>query len=1120
LANNYKILISKLDEFIRKYYKNQLIKGGIYAIATLLLFYISLTILEYFAHFGILIRTILFYVYIITNILILTKFVFIPLSKLFKIGTIISHKQAADIIGKHFLDVKDKLLNTLQLKEIENSGSQNQVLIEASINQKIDKLKPIPFVSAIDFSKNRKYLKYALPPIFFLIIILITAPSMITEPTTRLLNHNEFYKKQAAFSFEILNKELTAIQQEDFILNIKINGDEIPENAYIETDNAQYKLKKTSTILFSHEFKNIQKNTKFQLIADNIKSNFYEINVLPKPIILDFTIDLNYPKYTGKTNETLENTGDLIVPCGTKINWKFFTKDTKTINFRIKDKLFRLKQNKSNTFNFTGKFLKSRTYSIGTSNEFLNNADSLFYSINIIPDIYPIIKVEEYQDSIFENRLYFKGFIKDDYGFKLLTFNYKFLNKTDSLNRKNSKKKTVLPLNKSVNQQQFYHYFDLMSIELNPGDELEYFFEIWDNDAVNGSKSSRSQKMIYKVPTLKEIENNAENSNQQLKDNIEKAIKDSKKLQKDITDLNKKLLEKKDISWQEKKQIQDLLDKQKELTKNVENIKKQNIEKSLKEQQFKKIDENILEKQKQLEKLFEELMTDEMKELFKEFEKLLEEFNKDKVGDMLEKMKLNNEDLEKELDRNLEIFKQLEFEKNLQEAIDKLDKLAEKQEKLSEETKEKLSDNEKLKTEQEKLNEEFDDIRKKLDELDKKNKELEEPNNLQNTDEKEESIEQEMKDSKEQLNKKNNSKASKSQKNASSQMKELSQKLSEMQESMSSQAMGEDIETLREILENLIQVSFDQESLMEKLKITSKNDPQYIKIVQDQKKLKDDMQMIEDSLFALSKRQIKIKAFVNKEVNKINNRMERALKAMLDMNTIGPTMGNVKDDAVGNQQYVMTSMNNLALLLSESLEQMQQQMSQPKPGKSCNKPKPGAGQKPMQSMRQMQQQLNKQIEQLKKGKNKGGKTGKKQSMSEQLARLAAQQEAIRGMMRKYEEGLKKQGLKDKGDLSEMMKEMEKTETDLVNKIISEQTLKRQEEILTKLLKSEKAEREREFEEKRQSNEAKMQNFSNPKDFFKYKKIKLKEAELLKTVPPSLKPFYKNKVNEYFYNFEE
>jgi len=1120
LANNYKILISKLDEFIRKFYKNQLIKGGIYAIATLLLFYIFLTILEYFAHFGILIRTILFYVYIITNILILIKFVFIPLSKLFKIGTIISHKQAADIIGKHFLDVKDKLLNTLQLKEIENSDSQNQVLIEASINQKIDKLKPIPFVSAIDFSKNRKYIKYALPPFFSLIIILIIAPSMITEPTTRLLNHNEFYEKQAAFSFEILNKELTAIQQEDFILSIKINGDEIPENAYIETDNAQYKLEKTSTILFSHEFKNIQKNTKFQLVADNIKSNFYEINVLPKPIILDFTIELNYPKYTGRTNETLENTGDLIVPCGTKINWKFFTKDTKTINFRIKNKLFRLKQNKSNTFNFTGKFLKSRTYSIGTSNEFLENSDSLFYSINIIPDIYPIIKVEEYKDSIFENRLYFKGFIKDDYGFKLLTFNYKFLNKTDSLNRKNSEKKTVLLLNKSVNQQQFYHYFDLMSIELNPGDELEYFFEIWDNDAVNGSKSSRSQKMIYKVPTLKEIEKNAENSNQQLKDNIEKAIKDSKKLQKDITELNKKLLEKKDISWQEKKQIQDLLDKQKELTKNIENIKKQNIEKSIKEQQFKKIDENILEKQKQLEKLFEELMTDEMKDLFKEFEKLLEEFNKDKVGDMLEKMKLNNEDLEKELDRNLEIFKQLEFEKNLQEAIDKLDKLAKKQEKLSEETKEKQSENEKLKTEQEKLNKEFDDIRKKLDELDKKNKELEEPNNLQNTDEKEESIEQEMNDSKEQLNKKNNSKASKSQKNASSQMKELSQKLSEMQESMSSQAMGEDIETLREILENLIQISFDQESLMEKLKITSKNNPQYIKIVQDQKKLKDDMQMIEDSLFALSKRQINIKAFVNKEVNKINNRMERALKAMFDMNTIGPTMGNVKDDAVGNQQYVMTSMNNLALLLSESLEQMQQQMSQPKPGKSCNKPKPGAGQKPMQSMRQMQQQLNKQIEQLKKGKNKGGKTGKKQSMSEQLARLAAQQEAIRGMMRKYEEGLKKQGLKDKGDLSEMMKEMEKTETDLVNKIISEQTLKRQEEILTKLLKSEKAEREREFEEKRQSNEAKKQNFSNPKDFFKYKKIKLKEAELLKTVPPSLKPFYKNKVNEYFYNFEE
>ena len=50
-------------------------------------------------------------------------------------------------------------------------------------------------------------------------------------------------------------------------------------------------------------------------------------------------------------------------------------------------------------------------------------------------------------------------------------------------------------------------------------------------------------------------------------------------------------------------------------------------------------------------------MTDEMKELFEELEKLMEEVDRDKVYEMLEDMKMSNEELEKQLDRNLQLFK-------------------------------------------------------------------------------------------------------------------------------------------------------------------------------------------------------------------------------------------------------------------------------------------------------------------------------------------------------------------------------------------------------------------------------------------------------------------------------
>jgi len=93
--------------------------------------------------------------------------------------------------------------------------------------------------------------------------------------------------------------------------------------------------------------------------------------------------------------------------------------------------------------------------------------------------------------------------------------------------------------------------------------------------------------------------------------------------------------------------------------------------------------------------------------------------------------------------------------------------------------------------------------------------------------------------------------------------------------------------------------------------------------------------------------------------------------------------------------------------------------------------------------------------------------------------------------------------------------MEKTENDIVNRNITQETLKRQSEIMTRLLEAEKADQERDQEEKRKSNEAKTQQYSNPNNFLEYKLLKQREAELLKTVPPALTPFYKGKVNDYF-----
>ncbi|HOW24057.1 MAG TPA: hypothetical protein PK711_00175 [Bacteroidales bacterium] len=1112
MSGNYQFLIRKLDHFIRKYYKNQIVKGLIYSIALVALFYLVVSLSEFLGHFGIRIRTLLFYGFIGAILVVLGRFIVIPTFRLFRIGKIISHEQAAGIIGRHFPEVRDKLLNTLQLSQMEEPSGRD--LIEASINQKIHQLNPIPFHLAINIRENRKYLKYAAAPLAILLFLLIASPSVIREPTQRIVKHHQYFERELPFTVRIENPELKALRNNDFKLLIGVSGDQIPETFFLEIEGQSLKLSREPGGRFSYLFRNIQKNVTFYIIADRYRSDQKEILVIPSPVIGRFEISVSPPAYTGKSREVLENTGDLVVPEGTGLSWKFFTTDTDSLHFSIDGNTTALGPKSNNIFVVDHSCSKSSYYSVKTVNRYVQDPDSLFYTLTVIPDVYPVILCDEYQDTLYTSRLYFKGNIKDDYGFARLLFHYE--RKGAAVQQEASIDSIQqVAIDPHQTQQSFYHFFDVAALSLSPGEEIEYFFEIWDNDAVNGSKASRTPRMTFRAPSLEEIDQQTRDANESIKNEMQSTLQDIKGMQKEIEDLHKSLIDKKSLNWQEEQQLEQLLKKQQTLQDRMEELNLMNIEKSLKEQQYKEIDPDILEKQKELEKLFNEVLSEDVRKLFEEFQKMIDEMDKEKVSEMLEKMQWANEDIEEQLDRSLELFKRLEFEKKLGEMINKLDKLAEKQESLSEETdgsrEEKAED---LLREQEGVEDEFQKISQDLDELDRMNSELEDPNALENTDQQEEGIRNDMQNSKNELSTKKMSKASKSQKSAAQKMKDMSNNLMNMMNSLMSGALGEDIWALREILENLLQVSFDQEDLMDGLKTVSRNDPVYNRIVQDQKKLRDDLLMIEDSLSALGKRQVAIKSVVQREINEINDKISRTLEDLTDKNI---------SNALMNQQYVMTSVNNLALLLSEALQNMQSQMnqmSQNSGGGSC--PNPGMGSPSISTMRQLQEQLNRQMEQMKKGMDQGkGKEGMGMpSMSEQLARLAAQQEALRNQLQQYMDGLKEQGIGDDGNMKKMLQDMEQTETDLVNKMITNQTLMRQKEILTRLLESENAERMREMEEKRESREGKNQKISNPEEFFKYKGIKDNQTEILKSIPPGLKPFYKRKVNEYLFNFED
>jgi hypothetical protein len=232
---------------------------------------------------------------------------------------------------------------------------------------------------------------------------------------------------------------------------------------------------------------------------------------------------------------------------------------------------------------------------------------------------------------------------------------------------------------------------------------------------------------------------------------------------------------------------------------------------------------------------------------------------------------------------------------------------------------------------------------------------------------------------------------------------------------------------------------------------------------------------------------------------------------------------------------VMTSYNNLALLLNEALQSMQSQMqSQMQGSGSCNnpgkgRPKPGSS----MSTGDMKEMLKKQLEQMQKGPNPGGqkegdkpgdKPGSKpgnggQNMlglgNKEIAKMAAEQTAIRQRLEQLRNDMNKEGQGLGNKLNPLIKELEQQEKDLINRNINKEMINRQRDIMTRLLESEKALMERGFEEKRESKSGKDENFGNKIRFDEYNKQKLKQIEILKSVDPTYKKYYKDKANQYF-----
>lgn len=1169
----YENFIGKLDAFLCRYYTNRAWKGFFTLLASGLLVFLVFCTLEYLMFLSVGLRKLLFWLFVTLFSVGSGYWVLYPLGQSRGWFKRMSHKEAARYLALCYPELDDRLYNVLDLRKQLDENPSLYTLFEAAIEQISKNFVSYRFEKVVRFNSNVRYIVAFLAVFILFSAVFINYPGVIGS-SKRIVNYNQVFERVFPFKITVENHGMRALYEEDFVLRIGVEGEVLPEEIFVESDGLSTACKKESANLFSFTFKKVRQPITFHIVSGKYRSQAYKLEVDYKPLISGMKVTLHYPLYMGRKPETLTNSLNLTVPAGTRIDWElkvehaeellfgFVLRDAEKDN-SLEKRSFEKAKAEIPVFSFSRSLFNSCAYFIFPKSSVDVKTDTSVFFVEILPDIYPQIEVLQTLDSNRIYRRYFRGMISDDYGFHSLVF------KIDCSNGKTGDSWTfldTLDIEPGKSSQEFSYYFDIDAFNIQAGDELTYGFEVRDNDVFYPFKASYSSTFSYRRLSQEELREEMGRNSASVDSKFSLTLQSIKNFDRELQELVQDLLSKKQLSWQEQKQVELLLEEQQQLRQTYKELSEEIKEKQRLQDELGEMDEELKEKQQQLQELMNKLFDDSTMKKLQELQELMRmNAPREKLTDVLENIKQQKDLLSQDIERNLNLYKQLEFENKLHQAVSDAQKLAGKSKDITAGMKDLTNDS--VSALQKELEKDRKRLQDDLNKLEALNDNLEKSTSFSAPDSLLEKARKSIENTQSHLQNQQEKQARQSQEKTDEALQELADNLSGQMQDIEEENQAEDADFIRLLLKSTVRVSLHQEELMEELGKTKLNDPRYAEQISKQAALNTEIRFVADSLNAIAKRQPQVALSTHQEVRNILLYSRETLDLLLAMNNIYYQYYNTTNSrALARQQYTMTSLNNLALLLSESLDRMQQQlnmkgssgsskkkqrgqpqMSCPKPGeKNSSMPMPSIQQMQQgkKSLQQMQQDLNRQLDELKKmlqqmqGKGKpqssqpsnevkSGESGNSQGgqvsdekISESFARAAAQQEMIRRMLQDKMQKDKMNNPGNVGMYNQILGDMERTERDLVNRVLNDQVLSRQKNIESRLLEAENAELKREKDDRRESKEGSVFDPFQGDSIENDKSRRIQGSELLRFSYPEMRPYYKKKVQDFLFETDK
>ena len=1001
-------------------------------------------------------------------------------------------------IGEHYDDVRDELANALQLTA---NPAASDDLSRAAFDVVAAKSLEKDFAVIIDHRRNRKHWLLGFAFVLGCISLLTGLPSL-QDGFDRILHYDRSFLPPAPFTLRLTVESDTLLRGGSTAVRIDAKGVS-PENlqVYVRDEGAEsyvpHTIQPTAGGEFTYVLQGMTRTASVYASAlwleTEIATDTVTVTVIDRPLLRSFAGSVQPPSYARLAPTVLSiAAADVTALAGSQVRIAISSNKSlskafvhivqASTNDGKRDTLTSALAVNGNSA--TGGFRVSGngTYAIEIiDRDGLRNADPLTASIVALTDAYPTIALLEPRDNVNlseQATLRVVTNVTDDYGFTSVKLFYR-LTKSRYAEAEKNYRSVDIPYRVAEISQECSYTWDLSKIGITPDDTYEYYLEVADNDVVGGPKKARTSTMLVRMPSLDEVFANADKTQNDVQKELKEIVKESESVRKEAEQLQREMQkqqskQQQEVSWSDKKKAEDLLKRQQELESKMENVAQRLEEMSQNLRENKAISPETLEKYQELQKLMREVKSPELERMQEQMRQAMEQIAPEEMQQMMKQFKFNEEEFRKNLERQLSLLKRMQAEQKTDELSKRAEELSRKQDELRQRT-EQANPNDKeqrqrLAQEQQQLKEELDRLAQEAKELEKLMKEVGQdmPSDKMQQAQKDlsaQQTEQQMDGAKQDMEQGENESASAQQKQASSNLQRFAQQMKNMKREMRRNSQRESMRQMQKGINDLLDVSKNQEAIREQMKTMDPNSSQYSQMAQRQQRAQESMQNIANSMMQLGQKSMSVSPEMAQDLGDALQSMKDAMQSLSQRNN---------SQAMQSQSQAMSAMNSAAQKMSGALSQMMQGEGAGQGG-SGSMPGQGEGKGPkspfqrLQQLADQQQGINEGMQQLGQG---GGRSDMERRA--EMGRLSAQQgKALKAIQELEDERKKIVGERQPlGDLNQIAKDMQEVMSDMQTGSISSETRLRQERILSRLLDASRSMTERDYEKSRESSSGK------------------------------------------------